>query len=1253
MADPFLERYGHLLDEPAASPQAAPKKGGNLATDILSGAAQGVAQGVDETFDTAAELGGGAARFVKGLLPQDWQDNITKTFAPAAQAIRGAGLIDDNGEWDKNLSVTLENSGIETPDTLPGQLAEGITQFATGYAAGGRVLKSVKAATPAGRVAKALAQGAIADFASFDPHESRLSNLIQGTPLANPVTAFLAADPHDDAIGGRIKQTLEGMGLGVLAETFMHSLKGLRFGRAGNREAAEAEAEAAQSAFDTAKNTQRAEDLAHKPADSASPAVAEGDAKAGVPAVVDEAKAGVPEAQAPNAKTTTEVAVREPAAAAEGEARAADGTGPGARPEPDEKAIYVNRETTEATIREMIERKMGTQIGGASGAAEGYNPARDLNWDKIDGPQGVKIAAQSISNVFEDAIEHVRGGDPELSIKEIQAGGAALADEIGTDAKTLYLNLAKTNADAAKLPFLVQGYRSLHVGSLDNFVASVEAAMSNPGNDQIATVVRSLEQVANIQATLKGLTSNTARTLRSLRDSVGVDGDVARRLALIEDPRIVNMLDPSGNSANAADALNKMMGRVSLAAKPGKAGRKAVLQQIEPSLFQKGVRVAESVYVSGLLSNPSTHVVNLLGGLAHNIIAPSERFIAGLNGLDGKMAREGVDQLVATIANAGDAVRLAAKAATTGQSVLGGGLSAAQKDLGRTSGISAADMGLKSGTILGKLLDGLNVYTSGVHRAMLFGDEFNRQMAYRGRVIASALRDGREAGLSGKNLSDYIDKRMADTMNATGGAYSSADVAQLKRQLDIAKASGKDPLMVQRLSNELANAKVSAEGMMAAQASVFQEGFEPGSFSYHMEKTIRAVPIARVLVAPFVRTPTNILKWTIRRTPGINLALKEVRDDLSGKFGDDARRLARARWQMGSMLYLWGFGLATSGMLTGGGPTKPELKRKLQEAGWQPYSVKLGDKYVSINRFDPIAMPLTVIASAVERFKEDDHVEAGEMGGYAMLSFMQALKDKTYLQGVSELMDMLTESDPEMADKRYERFLGQKVGSLVPAIVANNVAHDDIQREARSYQDFVDLRVPGNASNVDPKRNWLGEAMERPDLFPNSLFGIAQVSTSEDPLLDELARVSVASGSASRHPSKKTPEKVDLTTIMSPVSGHTAYDRLMELTGTVRNAHGRTLRQELEILVASPKYQQRLTDGIEGVRGTRMDQVGGVMSDFRTRAFTQLKRETPELRFAIRDANRTKKDAKRKGSDPLSDGDQPGSSYTDLLETFR
>jgi hypothetical protein len=186
-------------------------------------------------------------------------------------------------------------------------------------------------------------------------------------------------------------------------------------------------------------------------------------------------------------------------------------------------------------------------------------------------------------------------------------------------------------------------------------------------------------------------------------------------------------------------------------------------------------------------------------------------------------------------------------------------------------------------------------------------------------------------------------------------------------------------------------------------------------------------------VVPFVRTPTNILKFAFERTPFVTV-LKEERERLFAEFNStDPILKARTRGKVVTA------GLTFGGLIdvaynnreyiTGGGPSNEREKEALMATGWRPYSIKIGDTYFSYQRLDPLATPLGVVADLVETGIREEADFDESLLEHASTSMVLALTrnatNKSYLAGIQMWADAL--GDPD----RYVEKLGRNyAGSL-------------------------------------------------------------------------------------------------------------------------------------------------------------------------------------------------------------------------------
>jgi hypothetical protein len=375
----------------------------------------------------------------------------------------------------------------------------------------------------------------------------------------------------------------------------------------------------------------------------------------------------------------------------------------------------------------------------------------------------------------------------------------------------------------------------------------------------------------------------------------------------------------------------------------------------------------------------------------------------------------------------------------------------------------------------------------------------------------------------------------------------------------------------------------------AAQSSAryftFQQELSPAMRGISQWSTNSA--IGKILL-PFVKTPTNIIKFAGERSL-FGLIMPEVRQAL--RAGGRARDEALAKMTLGSGLSTAAVVATLNGRMTGGGPTDPRERAALLQSGWQPYSIRVGDKWVSYQRFDPVSTLLGVAADFSEAGQWATNKESDQLALKLAQSVAKNITNKTWLSGLSDAFDVL--SDPERYGKGYVQRLAASMA--VPALVSQTAqTMDPDLRDARSIMDAIKTRVPVLSRSVPVRRNVWGEPVEAGDAIgPDILSPFYGTRIKTAPVNQEIARLRVPLSMPQRHITIEG-RRVDLT--------QQQYDDYLQLAG-------QPAKQYLEQQIASPEWQA-MTDE------DRRQTVRDAMADFRDAARTALLERHPELSAA-------------------------------------
>lgn len=267
-----------------------------------------------------------------------------------------------------------------------------------------------------------------------------------------------------------------------------------------------------------------------------------------------------------------------------------------------------------------------------------------------------------------------------------------------------------------------------------------------------------------------------------------------------------------------------------------------------------------------------------------------------------------------------------------------------------------------------------------VGKALAVGDELFAGMSYRAQLYADTVEQAIAEGHSGAKLASRIDelRRSAENIDAIGKNLDRSDlvaVNEYKVLRDLDKGA----------RNHAERATYTAESKIGQKFESFRQN----------------VPVVRWM-APFVRTPLNLASQGIMDFSPLGPAARVM----EAAFKQDPKNFSKAMGQLTMVggIYYGAWKMSVSGRLTGGGPHNPAEREFWRGAEQRPpYSIKIGDKWYAYNRFDPIAMPIGILADLLYLQGRADYKTEFKLHEEAISILFEAVKGRTFLQGISDM----------------------------------------------------------------------------------------------------------------------------------------------------------------------------------------------------------------------------------------------------------
>ncbi|MGW8324062.1 MAG: hypothetical protein ACWGNI_00070 [Desulfobacterales bacterium] len=527
----------------------------------------------------------------------------------------------------------------------------------------------------------------------------------------------------------------------------------------------------------------------------------------------------------------------------------------------------------------------------------------------------------------------------------------------------------------------------------------------------------------------------------------------------------------------------------------------AINKFIRKSVFAKTKDAIYEVWINSILSAPSTHIVNITSNTATGLYRTlvEKPIAAGIEKILAPLQKRPAERFFREIPDE--------------LYGFGKGLGEAVATMKETFGSDVQQAGTKiesqQYTIPGKAGKIIRTPT----KALSAADEFFKTVIYRGTLNSLAHRKARIEGKKGADVETRVQEILKEP-----------------------------PEYMMKKAREEADYRTYTNPL--------------GKVMTSLMKARNAMPGAKYII-PFIKTPTNIAKFALERTPIIGQGIaahKIATGEVKGAEISD--ELAKST--IGTLLAIATISLAKQGIITGAGSQNKKNREALYRTGWLPYSVKYGDKYYSFSRMEPIASVVGMAADFAElKLDKDADLKKDvvvDLASKISASFGKNILSKTFMSGLSNFINAITDYE------RYgERTISQLAGSLIPNIIASGArATDDELKRITNLGETIKSRIPYLSKSVPGKRDIWGNKIKKASTGLEAFLSPVTVNKeSKDRLDKELIRVGAGIGAPS--PSiTLNKEKIELDPVI--------YDKYTEVVGKIS-------RRYIENLLSSDEYR--------------------------------------------------------------------------------
>lgn len=1069
--------------------------------DLGKGIARGAQRGVDATIELAED---GANAMVASVGTRDEGYNT-----PAA-----------TNDGDMDFQNTSDAFGaLPEPESTAGQLASGLSQFTVGMFGGGKILNSMKWTRQSKPFARSMVQGGIADFTAFQENEARLSNMVEdlAPELSNPVTRYLAADEDDGFLEGRMKNAIEGSGLGLIGESLFRTAKFLKRGKKNLRDLPEEEA--------VPLNQRGAEEVAETN-DELARMFENGDPRLkNSPFGPDRPRPANPSMTDPERNMVFDEA----------------------------QVIRSERFAEDSVLKDPSEILQIKQLFRMADRGE-ISQTEALRHVPFRRPEKFNQFGDQVS-IYTDRLGKVLSerGDEMAGPQQVREA-IRLAEETMTDPDEVLKNLEAFAGQKDSVAPLVAAGRAIYEGAEQATIDSV--AKWRRGEIPMQDAMKAIDYQMKVMQALKGSATTSGRALNihkvSTDNIARADSDLIRQ--------IIDNREIYGSPEDFLTKIDKVR-------KPG-----VVTRVLRATFANKAWDLHNEVWLNSLLAGPKTHMINQASNALQSIISPVETVAGSIVRGDLRTSREGASELAGLVQYSKDALKHAGSSAYDEKAILDP-FSAGNMGHAPTEGVGSSKMTSRALGRAGEVLGGgKNTGTGAVGRkvgekaggfvrlptrALMAGDEFWKQLNYRSKLNAQATREAADKGLSTRKSIDrgdgtmiseaeeYIATRFAKGFDEGGKGIDERAMQHAREQTftnDLLEGTiGKS---VQEAVNK-APALRTIMPFVRTPTNLFRQAWQRTPGINLLQKEYRQAlssPDDVVRSKAYGKMMTGAAAWTIGSMLAGNGKITG-----SGPSNSDMREKLQAQGWKPYSFYIDG---------------KYHQFERMDPLGmvfgimgdWAEIAAELDDKQV-----EELSMGSVLSLGTALFGNEMTDAEKDSAGMGMLMSAPNNLANKTYLKSLTDSLEALTSDDEDIAGN----FIRQRIGSYIPNYLGQSQrAADPTIYEMRTVMDQVKGSIPGMSDDLEARRDVFGNPVMRSGSSLNRLISpVAMSERKDDPVVEEMINLGSAFPAA---PQKRG--NLDLTAYTND-KGQTVWSRWNDYVQRY-DLHGR-----LEQLVTSEDYQ--------------------------------------------------------------------------------